>query len=152
MRLFEKLDPEMVLVSPKVANRDGLFRLFGEMVVGAGFVASSDEVVRRLMEREAILSTGIGGGVAVPHAQLPGLGRLVMMASSHPNGLDYPALDQEPVHLVFCLLGDANTTADHLAGLARLARLARRHAALEPLIAADDGPAFVEALRILEEA
>ncbi len=104
------------------------------------------------MEREKILSTGIGGGVAVPHAQLPGLGRLVMAASSHPDGLEYPALDDQPVRLVFCLLGDANTTADHLAGLARLARLARRRTALEPLVAAADGRAFVAALEELEGA
>jgi PTS system nitrogen regulatory IIA component len=142
----------MVLVAPAVADRDGLFRLFGEMVAGAGLVPSADDVVRRLMEREAILSTGIGGGVAVPHAQLPGLGRLVMAASSHPDGLDYPALDDQPVQLVFCLLGDANTTADHLAGLARLARLARHRAALEPLLTASDGRAFVAALEDLEGA
>ncbi len=152
MRLSQKLDPEMVLVSPDVADRDGLFRRFGEVFANAGLVTSADEVVQRLMEREAILSTGIGGGVAVPHAQLPGLGRLVMAASNHPDGLDYPALDDQPVQLVFCLLGDANTTADHLAGLARLARLARRRAALEPLITATDGQAFVAALEDLEGA
>lgn len=152
MRLSQKLDPDMVLISPDVADRDGLFRLFGDMVAGAGFVSSADEVAAKLEEREKILSTGIGGGVAVPHAQLPGLGRLVMAASSHPDGLEYPALDDQPVRLVFCLLGDANTTADHLAGLARLARLARRRAALEPLVAAADGRAFVAALEDLEGA
>jgi PTS system nitrogen regulatory IIA component len=152
VRLSQKLDPEMVLIAPAVANRDSLFRLFGDMVAGAGLVSSADEVAAKLMEREKILSTGIGGGVAVPHAQLPGLGRLVMAASSHPDGLDYPALDDQPVRLVFCLLGDANTTADHLAGLARLARLARRRAALEPLVAAADGRAFVAALEELEGA
>jgi mannitol/fructose-specific phosphotransferase system IIA component (Ntr-type) len=75
-----------------------------------------------------------------------------MAASSHPDGLEYPALDDQPVRLVFCLLGDANTTADHLAGLARLARLARRRTALEPLVAAADGRAFVAALEELEGA
>lgn len=152
MRLSQKLDPEMVLIAPHVENREDLFRLFGEMVARNGLVDSADGVVQRLMEREAILSTGIGGGVAVPHAQLPGLGRLVMAASSHPEGLEFPALDDKPVRLVFCLLGDASTTADHLAGLARLARLARRQEALEPLIAAADGPAFVAALEVLEGA
>lgn len=152
MRLSKKLDPDMVLISPHVADRDGLFRLFGDLVAGAGLVKSADVVVAKLMEREKILSTGIGGGVAVPHAQLAGLGRLVMTASSHPNGLEYPALDDQPVRLVFCLLGDVNTTADHLAGLARLARLARRRTALEPLVAAADGRAFVAALEELEGA
>jgi PTS system nitrogen regulatory IIA component len=152
VRLSKKLDPDMVLISPDVADRDGLFRLFGDLAAGAGLVKSADVVVEKLMEREKILSTGIGGGVAVPHAQLPGLGRLVMVASTHADGLKYPALDDQPVRLVFCLLGDANTTADHLAGLARLARLARRRAALEPLVAAADGRAFVAALEELEGA
>ena len=140
----------MVLISPEVGERAELFRRFGELFAKAGLVESGGLVVERLLEREAILSTGIGGGVAVPHAQIPGLGRLAMAASTHPDGLEYPALDERPVRIVFCLLGDANTAADHLAGLARLARLARRRAALEPLVAAADGEAFVRELRRLE--
>ena len=140
----------MVLISPDIGDRAELFRRFGELFVKADLVESGEQVVSRLLEREAILSTGIGGGVAVPHAQIPGLGRLAMAASTHPEGLEYPALDERPVQLVFCLLGDASTAADHLAGLARLARLARRSAALEPLVDASDGEAFVRELRRLE--
>ena len=150
MRLSQQLDPAMVLISPEVGDRSELFRRFGELFVKAKLVESGEQVVSRLLEREAILSTGIGGGVAVPHAQIPGLGRLAMAASTHPDGLEYPALDEQPVQLVFCLLGDANTAADHLAGLARLARLARRREALRPLVAAANGGAFLDALRRLE--
>lgn len=152
MRLSSKLIPELVLVDPEVRDRDGLFRLFGEVLHERGLVAAPEAVETRLAERERILSTGIGGGVAVPHAQIPGLGRLVMAASVHPDGIDYPALDDEPVRLVFCLLGDTSTTADHLAGLARLARLARSRASLAELVAAPSGEAFVDVLARLEEA
>ena len=89
--------------------------------------------------------------VAVPHAQVPGLGRLVMAVSIHPQGIDYPSLDDRRVRIVFCLLGDANTAADHLAGLARLARLARRSDAMERLIAATSGEEFVSTLVRIEE-
>jgi mannitol/fructose-specific phosphotransferase system IIA component (Ntr-type) len=140
----------MVLIAPDVGDRANLFRRFGELFEQTRLVESAEQIVTRLLEREAILSTGIGGGVAVPHAQIPGLGRLAMAASTHPDGLAYPTLDGRPVELVFCLLGDANTAADHLAGLARLARLARRSEALEPLVAATDGRAFLDALRRLE--
>ena len=142
----------MVLISPEIGERAELFRRFGEIFEEAGLVDSGELVVSRLLEREAILSTGIGGGVAVPHAQIPGLGRLAMAASTHPGGLEYPALDDKPVQLVFCLLGDSNTAADHLAGLARLARLARRSVALEPLVEAGDGATFVAELQRLEGA
>ena len=140
----------MVLISPGVGERAELFKRFGALFENARLVESGEQVVSRLLEREAILSTGIGGGVAVPHAQIPGLGRLAMAASTHSDGLQYPALDGQPVRIVFCLLGDANTAADHLAGLARLARLARRSSALEPLVEAADGAAFVATLRQLE--
>ena len=150
MRLFQQLKSEMVLIVPEAAGRESLFRCFGEAFSEAGLVESAEVVVDRLLERESILSTGIGGGVAVPHAQIPGLGRLAMAASTHPGGLDYPSLDQQPVRLVFCLLGDANTAADHLAGLARLARLARRKEALEPLITASSGREFLDVLERLE--
>lgn len=150
MKLHTHLDPAMVLIAPPVAGRDELFRAFAGLLDSRRLVSDPAEVVRRLKEREAILSTGIGGGVAVPHAQLPELDHLVVAASTHPAGLDYPSLDGRPVRLVFCLLGGTQTTADHLAGLARLARLARRGEALDPLVAAADGAAFVASLASIE--
>lgn len=150
VRLSKQLAPELVLIGPDVADRDELLRLFGAVFAEAGLVKSADDVVRGLLERENILSTGIGGGVAVPHAQIPGLGRLAMAASTHPDGIPYPALDAEPVRLVFCLIGDSNTAADHLAGLARLARIARRRDTLEELIGARSGEEFLAVLGRLE--
>jgi mannitol/fructose-specific phosphotransferase system IIA component (Ntr-type) len=73
-----------------------------------------------------------------------------MAASVHPDGIAYPSLDNKPVRLVFCLIGDANTTADHLAGLARLARLARKGDRLEALVGARTGEEFVSILARLE--
>jgi mannitol/fructose-specific phosphotransferase system IIA component (Ntr-type) len=151
VRLAQQLRPELVLIAPDVADRDALFALFGDRFQAAGLVPDAASVVERLHEREAILSTGIGGGVAVPHAQIANLGRLAMAASIHPDGVDYPALDEVPVRLVFCLIGDASTAADHLAGLARLARLARRGDALEALIGVTSGEEFVAVLNRLEE-
>ena len=150
MRLSEQLSPELVLIDPEVVDRDELLRLFGSVFEKAGLVRNAADVVRGLLERENILSTGIGGGVAVPHAQIPGLGRLAMAASTHHGGIRYPALDAEPVRLVFCLIGDSSTAADHLAGLARLARLARRRSSLEELIGASTGDEFLAVLSRLE--
>jgi mannitol/fructose-specific phosphotransferase system IIA component (Ntr-type) len=152
VQLFRNLSPELVLIRPEAADRRALFELFGAAFEEASLVRDGDEVVRRLLEREAILSTGIGRGVAVPHAQIPGLGKLAMAASTHPDGVDYPSLDEQPVRLVFCLIGDSSTAADHLAGLARLARIARRDTALDDLIEASSGEEFVIALSRLEGA
>jgi mannitol/fructose-specific phosphotransferase system IIA component (Ntr-type) len=115
VRLADRLAAELVLIDPEVADRDALLRLFGSIFAQAGIFADGEEVARRLLERERVLSTGIGGGIAVPHAQVPGLGRLAIAASTHPRGLPYPAVDEQPVRLTFCLIGDSTTAADHLA-------------------------------------
>jgi mannitol/fructose-specific phosphotransferase system IIA component (Ntr-type) len=152
MLLHERLTPRRVLIAPPVAGRDELFGLFGTVFCDGGLVRDPAHISDRLEEREAILSTGIGGGVAIPHAQIPGLGQLAMAASVHPEGLAYPALDSQPVRLVFCLIGDTGTAADHLAGLARLARLARRAEALARLVAAPTSDDFLNELRAVETA
>ncbi len=139
------------MIAPDIQGRDDLFVRLVQTFVAGDLIDNESRVVARLLEREEILSTGIGGGVAVPHAQIPGLGDLVMAASTHPQGVAYPSLDKEPVRLVFCLLGDASTAAEHLAGLARLARLARRGDALDELVAATSGESFVATLRRIEE-
>ncbi len=151
MRLSQTLDAKLVLISPSVDGRDELFQKFGEVFRKAGLVSQGAIVAERLREREAILSTGIGRGVAIPHAQIQGLGKIAMAVSIHPDGISYPALDENPVRLVFCLIGDADTAADHLAGLARLARIARKGDALEDLILAQSGEDFIEKLSHLEE-
>jgi len=150
VRLSKKLNPELVLIAADAANRDELLERFGTAFKEAGLVSDANDVLKRLLEREAILSTGIGGGVAVPHAQIPGLGQLAMAASTHPDGIEYPTLDNQPVRLAFCLIGDSNTAADHLAGLARLARLARRNEILEELIQATSGEEFLAVLTRIE--
>ena len=152
MLLSQHLNPKSVLIDPEAKGRDELFGLLASVFLKSGLTLDRDEVVRRLIEREAILSTGIGGGVAVPHAQISGLGCLAIAASVHPNGIEYPSLDERPVRLVFCIIGDTNTAADHLAGLARLARLARKGNKLDDLINAGSGEEFVTTLGRLEGA
>lgn len=149
-KLFRYITPENVLIAPPVGNRDELLEAFAGLLVRRGLARTPDEAVESLARREAILSTGIGGGVAAPHAQLDGLGGIMIAASTHPDGLDYPTLDGKPVRVTFCLLAGAGVRTQHLAALARIARLARRGGAVEHLAAARDGEDFVVRLERLE--
>jgi len=139
-----------VLIAPAVNNREELIGAFAEVLAREEPDLDVVRVVTGLTEREEILSAGIGRGVAVPHAQIAGLDRLRMAVSTHPKGIEYPSVDGLPVRLAFCLLGGADSAPDHLAGLARIARLARRPDALEPLIHAATGSELVAVLRRLE--
>lgn len=78
-----------------------------------------------LMQREGIASTGVGHGVAIPHALISGVDRIRGIFVRLKPAIDYAAVDDEPVDLVFALLAPPSDAADHLRALARTARALR---------------------------
>jgi PTS system nitrogen regulatory IIA component len=77
------------------------------------------------MQREKLGSTAVGNGVAIPHGKLPKLGRLFGLFARLERGIDFEALDGQPVDLCFLLLAPEAAGADHLKALARVARALR---------------------------
>ncbi len=141
---------EQILIAPPVQNREELFAAFAKLLVSRNLVRTAEDVVRALSEREVILSTGIGGGVAAPHAQLEMEPDMIIAASTHPGGLDYPTLDGQPVRLAFCLLAAPGARAQHLAALARIARIARHREGVRLLAKAQNQEDFLTRLARFE--
>jgi len=83
------------------------------------------EILDILTQREKLGSTGVGGGIAIPHGKLPKLDRLFGLFARLDRPIDFEALDGQPVDLVFLLLAPEAAGADHLKALARVARLLR---------------------------
>jgi mannitol/fructose-specific phosphotransferase system IIA component (Ntr-type) len=111
------------------------------------------KLLQALLDREAMHSTGIGDGVALPHAR-NSLGDLVTQAhivfGRHPHGLAYGAIDGKPVRLFFLLVTTAVT--QHLQILARISRLLRDGRLRDALLTAASGPDVIQAIRRAEEA
>jgi nitrogen PTS system EIIA component len=85
----------------------------------------SREVFDALLQRERLGSTGIGSGIAIPHAKFTGIERLHGLFFQLDRPVDFDSLDGQPVDLVFVLLAPEGAGADHLKGLARVARVLR---------------------------
>jgi len=83
----------------------------------------SEKVVRVLLEREKLGSTGIGDGIAIPHGKLPLLDELVVSFGRSSEGIDFNAMDGKPVHLFFLLLAPENSAGLHLKALAKISRM-----------------------------
>ncbi|TPG41442.1 PTS lactose transporter subunit IIC [Sphingomonas koreensis] len=118
------LRPETVLANATVSSKKALFQLL------AGAVANEHGLDPRaiaecLAEREKLGSTGFGGGVAIPHGKLAGLDRIVGAFVRLARPLDFQAIDDLPVDLVFMLLSPPDAGADHLKALARVSRALR---------------------------
>jgi PTS system nitrogen regulatory IIA component len=84
---------------------------------------SEPEMVRVLLEREKLGSTGIGEGIAIPHGKLEGLEGMIVAFGRSPEGIDFEAMDGKPVHLFFMLMAPENSTGQHLKVLARISRM-----------------------------
>lgn len=106
--------------------------------LGAIIRRDPNEIFEVLLQRERLGSTGIGGGVAIPHAKLPRLEKLVGVFARLEKPIDFDAVDGEPVDLVFVLLAPEAAGADHLKALARIARLLRDPKVAEKLRTAAD--------------
>jgi nitrogen PTS system EIIA component len=87
----------------------------------------ADQALARLMEREQAGSTGVGGGVALPHAHLPGLQRMAAVFLRLEEPVPFDAVDNRPVDLVFALFAPDDAGAEHLQALAKVSRLLRQN-------------------------
>ncbi len=102
-----------------------------------------------LEDRERLGSTGIGGGVAIPHARLPGLSGILAVFGRSSRGVDFDAVDGAPTRLFFLLVAPEDSSGMHLKALARIARLLKEQTVREQLLACDDRDGL---LRIIREA
>ena len=95
-----------------------------------------------LLERERLGTTGVGNGIAIPHGKLAGVDRLYGMFARLESGIDFDAIDERPVDLIFMLLAPENAGADHLKALARVSRLLRDTTICEKLRGSDKAEAL----------
>jgi nitrogen PTS system EIIA component len=95
-----------------------------------------------LLERERLGTTGIGGGTAIPHGRLADLPRIVGLFARLEKPVDFEAIDNQPVDLIFLLLTPASAGADHLKALSRVSRLLRDKAICEKLRGTDSADAL----------
>ena len=89
------------------------------------------------MERERLGTTGVGAGIAIPHGRMAEAKSISGLFARLENGIDYEAVDSQPVDLVFMLIAPENAGADHLKALARVSRLLRNQVTCEKLRAAN---------------
>jgi nitrogen PTS system EIIA component len=124
MPLIDLLAPKAVIPALKVNSKK---QAIVELAARAAALTGQNErlIVETLQQREKLGSTGIGQGVAIPHARLPKLDKLTGIFARLDRAIQFDSLDNQPVDLIFLLLAPEGAGADHLKALARIARLLR---------------------------
>ena len=123
MKLLDFLDPSAICLELKSpAKKEALNELCELLKTGAK-ISDAGLVVEALMNREKLGSTGIGQGVAIPHGKATATEKLVAALGVSRRGVDFEALDGEPVHVIFMLVSPPNGGQDHLKALAKVSGL-----------------------------
>jgi len=124
MRLRDHVSRDLVFILRGMADKRGFLAQLVALIVDRCPEVNGAILLQRLLEREEQVTTGIGHGVAIPHAVVEQLDRTRCVVVQTPEGLDYEALDGSPVHVFFVLLSPPQSTGVHIRLLARIARLA----------------------------
>jgi len=132
-------------------TKEGVIREMAQSLVDAGKIAASEleSIVKAIMKREDLGSTGIGRGVAVPHTKHPSVHHLVGTVAVSHSGVNFESLDGEPVQVFFLLVSPPDRPGDHLRALENISRQLRDESFCK-LLKAAKSPADIQ--HLLEEA
>jgi len=149
--LSELLPPERIRIPLRGTDKDALLRELVEVLRETGQVGDVTDVVRAVREREEVLSTGIGNGVAIPHGKSTEVEALTMVAGVTAAPVDFDALDGRPVSLFFLLVGPESSGGAHVKALSRISRLVRSDSFRSRLVAAKTPEEFHSILAEAEQ-
>lgn len=142
MKITEILSSERVLPSLKGTTKAAVLNELAECLCKDHSEVGLDRLVAVLSEREALGSTAIGDGIAIPHGKLRGLSQIVGVFGRSAEGIDFESLDGKPTRLFFLLVAPEDSASLHLKALARVSRLMRDGGFRQRLLEAADGPAI----------
>jgi PTS system nitrogen regulatory IIA component len=148
LKIREYLTEALILDDLQGKDKKAILREFALLLATEGRVPDSEALYDVLSERETLGSTGIGEGVAIPHAKLKELKHLVVAFGRCRRGVDFDTLDSLPAYLFFLLVTPEDATGEHLKALARISRLLRNPAMRQALLKAVDRK---EILQIIAE-
>ena len=137
MKILEVLPKEAIITDMKSKVKNEVIE---ELVASISKITgiNSTELIKVLLERERLGSTGIGGGIGIPHGKLKNLESLIMGFGLSRKGVDFESIDSRPTHLFFILLTPENSTGLHLKLLARISRLLKNESFKKKLMKATD--------------
>jgi PTS system nitrogen regulatory IIA component len=150
MKILEVMPEEAILDDLKSQNKK---RVLEELVVPlVGITGMSQEnLARVLMERERLGSTGIGGGIGIPHGKIKGLETLVLGFGLSRKGIDFESIDGQLTHIFFVLITPEDSTGLHLKLLARISRILKNDHFKDRLLNAADRQEIFEIIKDEDE-
>lgn len=152
MHISQYLTPQSVAVGLDAADKETFIHSVVSLLEGRTEVRDLEEVRRSVLEREWLMSTGVGKGLALPHAKTSAVSDTVAALVVTKNPVPWDAIDGEPVRLVFLLVGVPDAKSEHVKILSRISRIMNRDAVRKQLAEAVSSEDLLSVLRNAEES
>lgn len=146
LRISDLLNPELVVAQMTARDKKAALTELCEPLAKAHPELDREDMVRILLDRERLGSTGVGDGVAIPHGKLHGITSLLAVFGRSTDGVDFASLDDRPAHLFFVLFAPEDAAAMHLKALARISRLLKNASFRTRLLEADGAEGVLAAI------
>ena len=137
MKILDVLKKKAIIVDLKTKDKKGVLE---ELVIPVASIANMnrDDLTRVLLDRERLGSTGIGGGIGIPHGKMKGLDSLILGFGLSKKGIAFESIDGRPTYIFFLLITPENSTGLHLKVLARISRILKNDLFKEKLMGSSD--------------
>ena len=150
MTLLDILSADSTLVDLRGETKEDIIAELVDTLAVGDAISDRDKVLQAVLEREKIMSTGIGDGIAIPHGKSDAVEKLVAALGTQRRGVDFEALDGEPAYVFFLLVSPANVSGPHIKALARISRLLKNDDFKKKLIAAETAAKIIESIETEE--
>lgn len=147
MKLTEILTEEFVIPHLQAGDKSKALEEMANLLHEKNLVQDGGQVLKALLEREKLGSTGIGFNVAIPHAKVKDIQNMAVVFGRSPKGIEFDSLDQQPVHLICLLIAPENSIGTHIKALARISRLLKDENFRKDLMRASDQSEIFELIR-----
>lgn len=151
MKLSNLMREDLICLNLKAEKKGEVIDEVVALLVKAREITDRAKLLRAIMDREKLASTGVGEGVAIPHARTEAASEMVISFARSEGGVDFESLDKEPVYLIFMIAAPKKTVESYLKVLARLSRLLRDKPFRNSLIKAKSPQEVIEIIGATEK-
>jgi len=150
MQLGALTRPELIFVELPGSDTPTVLKAMADGLAARTIVGDADSLYDRLLEREELGSTGLGGGVAIPHCKMKKLDEVIVAVGISRRGVDFAADDGQPVRLLFLVVSPEDKPADHLQSLSAISKWVKSPARVEEILEIKDPDAIYQLLKDAE--
>lgn len=151
MKLKDLLSKDIIRIPLRNKKKSKIIEELVDILYASGRISDKHAVLNAVLDREAVMSTGMGDGVAIPHAKSDSVDELVAAFGITSDPVEFESIDGKPVRMVFLLVGPTDQTGPHLKALSRISRLMHREDFRQKLAVCQNSDQVIDAIEIEEK-